>query len=139
MKHRIVDLRTSVELDEKQISASFYIKHQKCFLKHTVMFYLVYTLFILFFPISVVAAEDNLHIMPLDNNDIHNEQHIIKRHQPKFAINHVQGIPVAVSFPKGDYQWLVLFLLNFIFIIVFLNKHQCHGLLLDYIHGTLII
>ena len=60
-------------------------------------------LVILLAPISI-AAQDNVKILPMGNLN-QPLQPNVKSNQAKNNLDNVKGIPVAVSFPKGDYQW----------------------------------
>ena len=57
---------------------------------------------ILFIP-TAVLAQDNVHFMSVDNNEA--MQPNLQPNHPNSDLDDIKGIPVAVSFPKGDYQW----------------------------------
>ena len=51
-----------------------------------------------------IAAQDDVRIIPMNAADQPVPQNG-KENQQKNSLDNVKGIPVAVSFPKGDYQW----------------------------------
>lgn len=103
VKPQAANLECSSEISQK--NTQFCYKQSKHVFHPSLTLYFIFVIFLFFLPLCI-AAEDDVHIMQLNSNEINAEkQHNIENNQPNIAINHVQGVPVAVSFPKGDYQW----------------------------------